>query len=169
MWAMPTHGALLLGESAKIGFKPQWGTSSTLSDGVAMMRVTKGLWAGMIHSNFGETPDSNHPLMVKYRAWHQKYEPKERWSTFYIAGMLFAEPFVEGLRRAGRNLNPETFVTAMETIREWKGSGLPITFTPTDHQGGNTLSSNRFKRTAISKISRTGSGLRNRAVIGVRV
>ena len=55
MWAMPTHGALLLGESAKIGFKPQWGTSSTLSDGVAMMEVTKGLWAGMIHSNFGET------------------------------------------------------------------------------------------------------------------
>ena len=83
MWAMPAHGALLLGESAKIGFKPQWGTSSTLSDGVAMMQVTKGLWAGMIHSNFGETPDSNHPLMVKYRAWHQKYEPKERWSTFY--------------------------------------------------------------------------------------
>ena len=136
MWAMPVHGALLLGECAKIQYKPKWGTSSTLSDGVAMLSISKGLWAGMISSNFGELPESNHPLMVKYRAWHQKYEPKERWSTFYIAGMLFAEPFVEGLRRAGRNLNPETFVTAMETIREWKGSGLPITFTPTDHQGG---------------------------------
>lgn len=136
MWAMPTHGALLLGESAKIGFKPQWGTSSTLSDGVAMMGVTKGLWAGMIHSNFGETPDSNHPLMVKYRAWHQKYEPKERWSTFYIAGIVFAEPFVEGLKRTGKNLTPDTFVKAMETMKDWQGIGPPITFTPTDHQGG---------------------------------
>jgi ABC-type branched-subunit amino acid transport system substrate-binding protein len=136
MWAMPAHGALLLGESAKIGFKPQWGTSSTLSDGVAMMQVTKGLWAGMIHSNFAETPDSSNPLMVKYRAWHQKYEPKERWSTFYFAGMAFAEPFVEGLRLAGRNLNPETFVTAMETLKDWQATGPPITFTPTDHQGG---------------------------------
>jgi ABC-type branched-subunit amino acid transport system substrate-binding protein len=136
MWAMPTHGALLLGECAKLGYKPQWGTSSTLSDGVAMMQISKGLWEGMIHSNFGETPDSNHPLMVKYRAWHQKYEPKERWSTFYTAGILFAEPFVEGLRRVGKNLTPDNLVKAMETMKDWRGIGCPITFTPTDHQGG---------------------------------
>ena len=136
MWAMPTHGALLLGESAKLGYKPQWGTSSTLSDGVAMMQISKGLWEGMIHSNFGETPDSNHPLMVKYRAWHQKYEPKERWSTFYTAGITFAEPFVEGLKRTGKNLTPDNLVKAMETMKDWQGIGPPITFTPTDHQGG---------------------------------
>jgi branched-chain amino acid transport system substrate-binding protein len=136
MWAMPTHGALLLAECAKIGYKPQWGTSSTLSDGPLMLQITKGLWAGMIHSNFGEVPDSNYPLMVKYRAWHQKYEPKERWGTFYYAGILFAEPLAEGLRRAGKNLTPETFVKAMETLKDWQGIGCPITFTPTDHQGG---------------------------------
>jgi branched-chain amino acid transport system substrate-binding protein len=136
MWAMPAHGALLLGECAKLGYKPQWGTSSTLSDGVAMMQISKGLWEGMIHSNFGETPDSNHPLMVKYRAWHQKYEPKERWSTFYTAGILFAEPFVEGLRRTGKNLTPDNFAKTMETMKDWQGIGCPVTFTPTDHQGG---------------------------------
>ncbi len=136
MWAMPTHGALLLAECAKIGFKPQWGTSSTLSDAPLMLHITKGLWAGMIHSNFGEVPDSNHPLMVKYRSWHQKYEPKERWGTFYYAGIMFAEPFVEGLRRAGRNLTPESFIKAMETLKDWQGIGPPITFTPSDHQGG---------------------------------
>ena len=136
MWAMPTHGALLLGECAKLGYKPQFGTSSTLSDGVAMMQISKGLWEGMIHSNFGETPDSNHPLMVKYRAWHQKYEPKERWSTFYLAGILFGEPFVEGLRRVGKNLTPDNYAKAMETMKDWQGIGCPITFTPTDHQGG---------------------------------
>jgi len=139
MWTMPTHGALLLAESAKIGYKPQWGTSSTLSDPPLMMHITKGLWVGMIHSNFGEVPDSNHPLMVKYRAWHQKYEPKERWGVFYYAGILFAEPFVEGLKRAGRNLTPETFVKAMETFKDWQGIGPPITFTSTDHQGGKHI------------------------------
>jgi ABC-type branched-subunit amino acid transport system substrate-binding protein len=136
MWAMPTHGALLLRECAKIGYKPQWGTSSTLSDATLMMQITQGLWAGMIHSNFGDLPDSNHPLMVKYRAWHQKYEPNERWGTFYYAGIIFAEPLVEGLRRAGRNLTPDTFIKAMETLGGWQGIGMPITFTPTDHQGG---------------------------------
>jgi ABC-type branched-subunit amino acid transport system substrate-binding protein len=135
MWAMPAHGALLLAECAKIGFKPQWGTSSTLSDGALMLQVTKGLWAGMIHSFFGELPDSNHPLMVKYRAWHKKYEPDERWGVFYWAGMAFAEPFAEGLKRAGKNVTPETFIKATETLRDWRGTGSPITFTPTDHQG----------------------------------
>lgn len=136
MWTMPTHGALLLAECAKIGYKPQWGTSSTLSDSPVMMQITKGLWAGMINSAPIEPPNSNNPLMVKYRAWHQKYEPNERWGTFYYSGCLYAEPLAEGLRRAGRNLTPETLIKALETMKDWRGgTGGPITFTPTDHQG----------------------------------
>jgi len=139
MWCMPTHAALILGETAKIGFKPQWATSCTLSDAPFMLQITKGLWAGMIHSNFTELPDSNLPLMVKYREWHKKLEPGERWGVFYHAGMMFAEPFVEGLRRAGKNLTTETFVTAMETLKDWKGTGPPVTFGPNERQGGKHL------------------------------
>jgi branched-chain amino acid transport system substrate-binding protein len=137
MWTMPLHGVLLLTEAAKIGFKPQWATSNTLSDSVMMMQLTKGLWAGMINSFFGELPDSNHPLMVKYREWHKKLTPQERWGVFYYAGIIFAEPFVEGLRRAGRNLTPETWIKAMETLKDWQGIGPPVTYTnPDDRQGG---------------------------------
>jgi len=140
MWTMPTHGALLLAECAKIGYKPQWGTSSTLSDSPVMLQITKGLWAGMINSAPIEPPNSNNPLMVKYRAWHQKYEPNERWGTFYYSGCLYAEPLAEGLRRAGRNLTPETLIKALETMRDWRGGiGSPITFTPTDHQGAKDV------------------------------
>ncbi len=140
MWAMPTHGALLLAECAKIGYKPQWGTSSTLSDSPVMLQITKGLWAGMINSAPIEPPSSNHPLMVKYRAWHQKYEPNERWGVFYYSGCLYAEPLVEGLKRAGRNITPETLIKAMETMKDWKGGiGSPITFTPKDHQGAKDV------------------------------
>jgi len=100
--------ALLLGNAPR-SLQAPVGTSSTLSDGVMMMQISKGLWRDdPLHLR--ETPDSNHPLMVKYRAWHKKYEPKERWSTFYLAGILFGEPFVEGLRRTGKNLTPDNFV-----------------------------------------------------------
>jgi branched-chain amino acid transport system substrate-binding protein len=137
MWTMPTHAALILAETAKIGFKPQWATSSTLSDAALMMQITKGLWAGMINSFWGELPDSNAPLMVKYREAHKRLAPKERWGIFYYAGIIFAEPFVEGVRRAGKNLTPETWVKAMETLKDWKGIGPPITYTnPMDRQGG---------------------------------
>lgn len=137
MWTMPAHAALILVETAKIGFKPQWATSSTLSDAAQMMQITKGLWAGMINSFWGEVPDSNHPLMVKYREWHKKLAPQERWGIFYYAGIIFAEPFVEGVRRAGRNLTPETWIKAMETLKGWQGIGPPVTYTnPMDRQGG---------------------------------
>jgi len=140
MWAMPTHAALILAETAKIGFKPQWATSNTLSDSALMMQITKGLWTGMINSNFGELPDSNHPLMVKYRDWHKKLAPQERWGVFYYAGIIFAEPFFEGLRRAGRNLTTESWIKAEESLKDWQGIGPPITYgppkTPMVRQGG---------------------------------
>ena len=137
MWTNPTAAALILTETAKISFKPQWATSNTLSDSVLMMQITKGLWAGMINSNFTELPDSNHPMMVKYREWHKKLEPQERWGVFYYAGIMFAEPFVEGVRRAGKNLTTENLVKAMETLKDWKGGiGPPITYSATERQGG---------------------------------
>jgi len=137
MWAMPTHAALILAETAKIGFKPQWATSNTLSDSALMMQITKGLWAGMINSFFSELPDSNAPLMVKYREWHKKLAPQERWGVFYYAGIAFVEPFMEGLRRAGRNLTTESWIKAEESLKDFQGIGAPITYTnPNDRQGG---------------------------------
>jgi ABC-type branched-subunit amino acid transport system substrate-binding protein len=136
MWTNPTAAALILAETAKISFKPQWATSNTLSDSVLMMQITKGLWAGMINSNFAELPDSNHPLMVKYREWHKKLEPEERWGVFYYGGIMFAEPFVEGVRRAGKNLTTENLVKAMETLKDWKGIGPPISYSANERQGG---------------------------------
>jgi len=135
MWTMPTHAALILGETAKIGFKPQWATSNTLSDSALMMQITKGLWAGMIHSNFVELPDSNLPLMVKYREWHKKLAPQERWGIFYLAGLVFAEPFFEGVKRAGRNLNNDTLMKALEGLKDFRGIGGPISYSPTERQG----------------------------------
>jgi len=138
MWTNPQGAALLLAETAKIGFKPQWATSNSLSDSALMMQITRGLWVGMITSFFGELPDSNHPLMVKYREGHKRLAPQERWGVFYYAGIIFSEPFFEGLRRAGRNLTPDTFVKAMETMKDFQGIGPPVTFAgKKDRQGGN--------------------------------
>ena len=139
MWLLPKHAAIILGESAKIGFAPQWVSCSTLSDAPLMFQVSKGLWKGVICGLFGEVPDSDQPLMTKYRKAWQKYAPKERWGAFYYAGIIWAEPLVEGLIRAGRNLNRETFVKAMESFRGWKGIGPPLTFTATDHQGSKSV------------------------------
>ncbi len=134
-WLLPKHGAIILGTAAKMGFKPQWMTTSTLSDTPIMYKISKGLFKDVILTSFAETPDSNHPLMKKYREAHAKFTPKDRWGIFFYAGIYFAEPMVEGLKRCGRDLTVENFVTAMESIKNFQGVGPEITYGPNLRQG----------------------------------
>lgn len=68
MWLLPKQAVITLGTAAKLGYRPQWMATSTLSDYQLMYKISRGLWQGVVFGNFVELPDSQHPLMVKYRA-----------------------------------------------------------------------------------------------------
>ncbi len=138
MWVLPKHAAIILGTSKAAGFQPQWVACSTLSDSAMMYNITKGLWEGVIFGNF---LDMDNPLIKKYKAAQEKFAPNEKYTgVFFLAGFMFAEPMVEGLKRAGKDLNTQTFVKALETIRNWNDwLGHDCTFTPTDHQGMKSI------------------------------
>lgn len=139
MWVLPKHGAIILGTSAKIGLKTQWMTTSTLSDVPIMYKISKGLFKDVIFDTFGELPDSQHPLIKKYKEAHDKFTPKDRWGIFFYAGFIFAEPMVEALKRAGRNLTADSFVKAMETLKDFQGIGPKISFGPKQRQGTRSV------------------------------
>jgi hypothetical protein len=77
--------------------------------------------------------------MKTYREAYEKFAPKDRWGIFFYAGIIFTEPMVEGLRRAGRNLTVDTFVKAMESIRDFKGIGPRISYGPGQRQGTRSV------------------------------
>ena len=54
-----------------------------------------------------------------------------------VEGFLAAKGVVEGLRRAGRDLTREKFITALETMRKVDLGAFPITFTPESHSGSH--------------------------------
>jgi len=139
LWILPKHGAIILGTAAKIGLKTQWMTTSTLSDTPIMYKISKGLFKDVILTSFGELPDSPSVLMQKYKAAHDKFAPKDRWGIFFYAGFLFAEPMVEGLKRAGRNLTADSFANAMESLKDFQGIGPKITFGPDQRQGVRSM------------------------------
>lgn len=139
LWVLPKHGAIILGTAAKMGFKPQWMTTSTLSDTTIMYKISKGLFKDVIFTSFGELPDSQHPLMRKYKRAQEKFAPKDRWGIFFYAGFIFVEPMVEGLKRTGRDLTADNFVKAMETIKDFKGIGPKISFGPNKRQGSRSV------------------------------
>lgn len=65
------------------------------------------------------------------------HSPGEKPSFNNVEGFLAAKAFVEGLRRAGRNLTRDGFINALETMRHVDLGAFPITFTPTNHSGSN--------------------------------
>jgi ABC-type branched-subunit amino acid transport system substrate-binding protein len=134
LWVTPTHAVRIVGTGKAMQFAPQWMSTSTCSDFPLMFAISKGLWKDVIAATFGQLPDSTHPLMLKYKKdAYEKFAAKgERWGLFYTAGMLFAEPLVEGIKRCGKDLTRERLVKEMEGIKDFQGIGGKISYAPLD-------------------------------------
>jgi ABC-type branched-subunit amino acid transport system substrate-binding protein len=65
-----------------------------------------------------------------------RYFPRDRPNFVGLEGYINARVLVEGLRRAGRDLNRERFITAIETMRDFDiGIANRLSFSEGDHQG----------------------------------
>ena len=135
MFLIPKHGAIMLLTAAKMGFKPQWMSSYVLGDAEIMYEISKGLFKGVIFTFPAELPDSHHPLMAKYIEAKMKHAPNELFGPLFHAVFFIGELMAEGNKKSGRDLTVESFVNAMETIKDFKGIGPKITFGPDRRQG----------------------------------
>ena len=79
-------------------------------------------------------PNADDPLLQKYKkdAFSKFAAKGERWGLFFYAGILFAEPLVEGIKRCGKDLTRERLVKEMEGIKDFKGIGGKISYGPLD-------------------------------------
>ncbi len=75
------------------------------------------------------------PGLDEYRALMKKYHPEKRVNRYSLYGYVFGKLVVEGLERASRELTHESFLDAMESIRDWDSGGIlpPVSFGKTDH------------------------------------
>lgn len=65
-----------------------------------------------------------------------KYNNGEIPNAYAVAGLIAAETFTEGVRRAGENLTRETLVNALETFDNWQGK-ITTGVTYYDFEGQN--------------------------------
>lgn len=130
LWVGPVHAVRLIGTSKAMKFMPQFMSTSTCSDFPLLMHISKGLFQGVIATAFSEMPDSTLPLLQKYKKdVHAQFAAKgERWGVFYYAGILFTEPLIEGLKRAGRDLTREKLVYELENLKGFKGIGGEVSY-----------------------------------------
>ncbi|MCJ7618272.1 MAG: ABC transporter substrate-binding protein [Desulfobacterales bacterium] len=76
------------------------------------------------------------PATDQYCRLLTKYYPQDKPNFVSFEGFINAKILIEALRRAGRDISRESFIRALESIREhYVGIGASINFGPLDHQG----------------------------------
>jgi branched-chain amino acid transport system substrate-binding protein len=85
-------------------------------------------------------PTSKATAVLRYRQALEKNELGERPGFLSLEGWIVGNLLVEGLKRAGRNLDTETLVQALEGIHDLDlGIGTTIGFGPSEHQGSHKV------------------------------
>ncbi len=136
----PTHGALILKEMAKIGYRPKVIYSFPLGDPI-MYKVAGEVWEGVYIALPGNSgvPGSE-PEADKVAEILVKYNPKIKGKEYLaLFGAMSMMHFVEGLKNAGKELTVDKFIEGMEKIKDWKPNniGAPVTYGPDRHHGVN--------------------------------
>jgi len=140
LYTTMTHGALILKEMGKIGFRPKALATFTLGDPI-MYKIAGEVWEGVYPAGAGNSgiPGAD-PAADRLADILKKYNPKiagkEYLGVFGAVSMIYT---VEALKRAGRNLSVEGMIKAMESIKNYKpeGVGAPATFGPNRRHGVN--------------------------------
>ncbi len=107
--------------------------------GVAISQVMPFPWAASV------------PVVKEYQQLMLKAGQKDfTFST--VEGYVAAKVFVEGLRRAGKDLNREKFIAALETMGDVDVGGFFVSFSPKNHNGSKFVD--------LTIIARDGKFLR---------
>ncbi len=142
IYGPPTQAALIIKEMSKIGYKPKIFTANPLGDPL-MYKIAGPLWEGAYPAASGNVSMPGvEPQADKVVDILLKYEPTLKGREFLgVTGATTMMLIAEGLKKAGPNLTRESFVKAMESIKDFKceGMGAPITFSASQHHGLNAI------------------------------
>jgi ABC-type branched-subunit amino acid transport system substrate-binding protein len=156
-----THGANLIKEMAKVGYRPKIFAAFPLGDRHTMFRLLGDLWEGAYYNVTGAIPGE--PEADRIIEILLKQEPKLKGrESFALAGAAAMMATLEGVKRAGRNLTRDSFVEAMESIKNWTPEKLtaPITWGPNRRHGLNPIRMMRAGKAADTSFT-TITGYQN--------
>lgn len=140
LWTLPRQGVITVTSAKVINYEPQFIASFILSDMTLMHGLTKGAWEGVIYGSFATPPyDLENPQIKKYKGALAKYHPDVRWGVFSYAGFLYAQPFVEAMKKMGKDVTREGLIAEMEKMKSLNLMGLDISFSPNNHQASRSM------------------------------
>jgi ABC-type branched-subunit amino acid transport system substrate-binding protein len=129
-------------EIVKLAKDTNWNPIFVMNTGssVALFVPEAGAAAeGKIYTEAAPAPSQlDLPLIKSYQKSLKKSYPSEKPTYTSLRGYMDAVALVEGLKRAGKDLTRDGFVSAMESIHNLDvglGKGMELSYSPTDHLG----------------------------------
>lgn len=85
--------------------------------------------------NFVGAWSDDSPGLKLVREIAEKYQAEPGLTSLYVNGVGVAMLFAEAIKRAGKDLNPDTLKAAMESFDQYDTGGVfpPVTYTPESH------------------------------------
>ncbi len=149
LYCTATHGAGIVKEMAKVGYRPKIFAAFPLGDRSVMYRLLGDLWEGAyydVNEAVPGEPEADQVISVLL-----KQEPKLKGrESFALIGATAMAALAEGLQRAGRELTRAKFLQALETMSGFSPAKLtaPIQWKPGQHHGLNTVRLMRARKAA---------------------
>jgi branched-chain amino acid transport system substrate-binding protein len=122
----PKAAAVVIRDSIKIGYKPLWIGQTAIQDLPALQSLI-GI-SGALSDFVTITTVPGHPDNEQYAEWRKRLKdtfPNDDLSVFNLMGIAAAEVFAKVLDAAGKDLTPEKFLAAYNTIDNFKSSIYP--------------------------------------------
>jgi len=150
---MPGSGGTaitFLRAARKLGYKPNKFVGSLFSNSEFIVETAGKAAENFICENPFASWDDKSQGIKEMREITGRYTPGKKYTVDYTLGWVKALVFTEGMKRAGKDLNSESMVEGIESIRNYDTAGLtgPITYGPNDHKGGDFT---RFLKADVDK------------------
>jgi ABC-type branched-subunit amino acid transport system substrate-binding protein len=132
---IPKHGSLFMKEAQKLGWKVNVVGHNTMADPVVIDLAGDALEG--IHVNLMTAVDSmDRPQVKLANEILAKYSPKTKPGYYPYLGMAGAVIFVEGAKKAGKDLTREKLIKALEDLKRIETGLVPPLEWSAKYHGG---------------------------------
>ena len=139
-----------LKSAMNLGYKPKKfiGTAGANTE-IIVKTVGKGAENFICVNPFASWGDKS-PGMKKMMEIIERFAPRKEQTIHVTLGWVKGMVFAEGMKRAGNDLNSESLVEGIESMKNFDTGGLtgPITYGPDNHKGGSFT---RFLKADVEK------------------
>jgi branched-chain amino acid transport system substrate-binding protein len=132
--------AVALKEADQVGYKPHW-FSSLGNTSPDLAKLTGPLAEGVTTVNPYAPPQSELPGTDEFRAAMDKYQPGKSQSMYALNSWVGGKIIVDALTRAGKDVNRDSFIAALQQTKDLQFGGImpPITLTAQDRTASTCI------------------------------